>query len=200
MSTFTNQALVRANEKFRTLVWPVVGPLCFPGWELRQVEMSNDRDMKQLDMSSGIDVLLFNPVSRNLVGLSVRVRNEEWSSFTIRDSEYKARLAAIKDEVSIRPAYHLQAHVVGGRLVSFGLIKMGTLIKYLEDHGGLTPRHPLERKSNGPGDSDFLAIGFTYLRHDDVSFDQWTEKNGLRKKDPKPAPKPEPVSIDDLFT
>ena len=130
--------LERSLKLVREKIKPIVEKL-LPNWRLMQVEGKDDEVCKVLDMSCGIDYLLYSKDCCLIGGIASRVQyGKNYRTFTVRKeresgalTEFQKRSQAIA-KGTIYPYYSMQAYILDENVAGLAITKTADLIKFID--------------------------------------------------------------------
>ena len=133
VNTDLKNSVYCVNEK----IMPVVRKL-FPDWHLMQVEGKEDEVCSKLDMSCGIDYLMYSDKMDLVYGVASRIQyGANYRTFTVRKSresgaltEYHKRSQAIFLG-GLYPKYSMQAYVIDDGVAGLAMTKTADLIDFI---------------------------------------------------------------------
>lgn len=153
---------VIVNDKIK----PIIASF-WPNWKLMPVEGENNEICKLLDMSCGVDYLLYSQGFSFIYGVASRVQyGKNYRTFTVRKerengtlTEFAKRDIAIS-KGAIFPCYCMQAYIIDGDIASFAIAKTADLINFIK--GG----HAEVKKTNSDkiGQAEFYACEWDVMK------------------------------------
>ncbi len=118
-------------------IQPIVAQL-WRGWKLLPVEGETNEVCKILDMSCGVDYLLYSEDFSFVYGVASRVQyGKNYRTFTVRKerdskavTEYEKRVSAIHNK-ALYPKYTMQSYIVDENVIGLAIVKTADLIDFI---------------------------------------------------------------------
>lgn len=153
---------VIVNDKIK----PIIASF-WPNWKLIPVEGENNEICKLLDMSCGVDYLLYSQDLSLVYGIASRVQyGVNYRTFTVRKerdggavTEYEKRISAIYSN-AFYPKFTMQAYIIGDNVAGLAIVQTKALMKFITD-GWAEVKHT---NSDKIGQAEFYACKWDIMK------------------------------------